>query len=178
MEPALAVAALFAVIVLGWTVAVRSGLLTASQFFSPRALPSASLGIALSPPATQLHHALRVADLHCDALMWTRNLARRSVWGHLRSRLHAASACVPRYFPRMLEGNCALQHFLVVTEAPRQIVGDNLTDTSDRVTLLGMVDQWPLAAIRNQTERALYIGGKLKRFCARPNGQVRFVTTA
>ena len=164
MEPALAVAALFAVIILGWTVAVRSGLLTASQLFSPRALPSASLGIALSPPA-QLHHALRVADLHCDALMWKRNLARRSGWGHLD-------------FPRMLEGNCALQHFLVVTEAPRQIVGDNLTDTSDRITLLGMVDQWPLAAIGDQTERALYIGGKLKRFCARTNGQVRFVKTA
>ena len=165
MELAVGVAVSLAVIILAWTVSVRSGMLTVSRFVAPRPVPAASLGIALTPAATGLHQQLRIADLHCDAVAWTRNLTRRSNWGHLD-------------FPRMLEGNCAVQLFLTVTEFPRQIVGDNLTDTSDRLTLLGILEQWPLAAIRDQTERALYLGGKLKRYCARTAGSVRFVTTA
>ena len=165
MELALVIAALVVVIILVWTVAVRSGLLTASQFVWPDPLPSASLGVALTPPAEALHRQLRVADLHCDALMWTRDLTRRSNRGYFD-------------FPRMLEGNCAVQHCLVVTEAPRQMAGDNLTDKSDRLTALGIVDQWPLAAMRDQTERALFMRGKLVRFCARTDRKVRFVETA
>ena len=165
MELTVSVAAALAVIILAWTVSVRSGLLTVSRFMSPRPMPAASLGIALTPAAVQLHQELRVADLHCDAVLWTRNLTRRSNWGHLD-------------FPRMLEGNCAVQHFLSVTEFPRQINGDNLTDVSDRLTMLGIIEQWPLAAIADQAERALYLGGKLKRYCARTGGSVRFVETA
>lgn len=165
MELAVGVAVLLAAIILAWTVSVRSGLLTVSQFMSPRPLPVASLGIALTPAAIALHRELRVADLHCDAVLWTRNLTRRSNWGHLD-------------FPRMLEGNCAVQHFLTVTEFPRRINGDNLTDVSDRLTMLGIIEQWPLAAIADQTERALYLGGKLKRYCASTAGSVRFVETA
>jgi len=162
---AVSVALSLAVILLAWTVAVRSGLLTVSQLIAPRPVPSASLGVALTPAATALHRGLRVADLHCDAVLWTRDLRRRSRWGHLD-------------FPRMLEGNCAVQLFLTVTEIPRQIVGDNLTDVSDRLTMLGFIEQWPLAALADQTERALYLGGKLKRYCAGTAGSVHFVETA
>jgi len=153
------------IIVLAWTVSVRVGLLTVSRFLAPRPLPAASLGIALTPAAMALHRDLRVADLHCDAVLWTRNLTRRSNWGHLD-------------FPRMLEGNCAVQHFLTVTEFPRRIDGDNLTDVSDRLTMLGIIEQWPLAAVTDQAARALYLGGKLKRYCASTGGAVRFVETA
>lgn len=165
MQFALSVAASLTVIIVAWTVAVRADLLTVSRFMAPRPLPTASLGIVLTPAAAALHRELHVADLHCDAVMWTRNLARRSNWGHLD-------------FPRMLKGNCAVQYFLTVSEIPRQIAGDNLTDDSDRLTMLGIIEQWPLAAITDQTERALYLGGKLKRYCARTSGSVRFVETA
>ena len=165
MELAVSVVASLAVIILAWTASVRSGLLTVSGFVAPRPMPGESLGIALTPAASGLHQQLRVADLHCDAVLWTRNLTRRSNWGHLD-------------FPRMLEGNCAVQLFLTVTEFPRQIVGDNLTDVSDRLTMLGIIERWPLAAIADQTERALYLGGKLKRYCASTAGSVRFIETA
>jgi len=162
---AVSVALLLAVMISVWTVSIRFGLLTVSRFLAPRPTPAASLGIALTPAAAALHRELRVADLHCDALLWTRDLTRRSNWGHLD-------------FPRMLEGNCAVQHFLTVTEIPRQINGDNLTDVSDRLTMLGIIEQWPLAAVTDQTERALYLGAKLKRYCASTAGGVRFVETA
>ena len=165
MQLAVSVAVLLVIIIFTWTVAVRTGLLTISRFMAPRPMPAASLGVAPTPAATALHRELRVADLHCDAVLWTRDLTRRSNWGHLD-------------FPRMLEGNCAVQLFLTVSEFPRQIVGDNLTDVSDRLTMLGLLEQWPLSAVRDQTERALYLGGRLKRYCAGTAGSVRFVKSA
>jgi membrane dipeptidase len=72
----------------------------------------------------------------------------------------------------------AVELFLAVTELPRRTVGDNLNDKSDRLTLLGVLEQWPLTAILDQTERALYLARKLKRYCARTGGNVRFVETA
>jgi len=165
VQLALVIAALVAVTVLAWTVSVQFGLLTVSQFFAARPKPSSSLGVTLTPQASALHQGLRVADLHCDALVWNRDLTRRSRWGDLD-------------FPRMLEGNCAVELFLAVTELPRQTIGDNLTDKSNRLTLLGILEQWPPAALLDQTERALYLAGKLKRFCAHTGGNVRFIERA
>jgi membrane dipeptidase len=165
VQLAVVIATLAAVAVLAWTVSVRTGLLTVSQFFAARPKSSSSLGVTLTPQASALHQQLRVADLHCDALLWNRDLTRRSRWGDLD-------------FPRMTEGNCAVQLFLSVTELPRQTVGDNLTDKSNRLTLLGVLEQWPMAAILDQTERALHLAGKLKRYCARTGGNVRFIETA
>jgi membrane dipeptidase len=165
VQLALVIAAVACVTTLAWTVSVRTGLLTVSQFFAARPKPSSSLGVTLTPRGNALHQQLRVADLHCDALVWNRDLTRRSRWGDLD-------------FQRMIEGNCAVELFLAVTELPRQTVGDNLNDKSDRLTLLGVLEQWPLTAILDQTERALYLARKLKRYCARTGGDVRFVETA
>ena len=49
MQLALVTAALLAAMLLVWTAAVRARLLTASQFVWPNAVPSAALGIALTP---------------------------------------------------------------------------------------------------------------------------------
>jgi membrane dipeptidase len=165
VQLALVIAAVACVTTLAWTVSVRTGLLTVSQFFAARPKPSSSLGVTLTPRGNALHQQLRVADLHCDALVWNRDLTRRSRLGDLD-------------FQRMIEGNCAVELFLAVTELPRQTVGDNLNDKSDRLTLLGVLEQWPLTAILDQTERALYLARKLKRYCARTGGDVRFVETA
>jgi membrane dipeptidase len=155
---ALAVAGLMIV----WTVLVQSGLFTLSGVVAPR--PGLTPAFTLTPQASGLHRRLRVADLHCDAMMWRKDLTRRSTIGHLD-------------FPRMRDGNCAVQLFLTVTEAPRQMSGDMITDNSDRLTLLGIFDQWPPAAILDQTARALYMGNKLRSFCERSGGNVRFIQT-
>jgi microsomal dipeptidase-like Zn-dependent dipeptidase len=155
--------ALLAGLLIAWTILVQSGLFTVSRIVSPR--PGAPPSFVVTPEATDLHQRLRVTDLHCDALMWRKDLTRRSNTGHLD-------------FARMRDGNCAVQMFLTVTEIPRQISGDMIADKSDRLTLLGVLDQWPLAAVRDQTERALYMGNKLRNSCERTGGEVRFIQTA
>jgi len=157
-------AVLFVVgLVIGWTLLVRLDLFSATRVFCPR--PSAPPAIALTAEATDLHHRLRIADLHCDATIWRKDLTRRSNLGHFD-------------FPRMRDANGALQLFLSVTEIPRQVAGDLIDDHSDRLTLLDILDQWPIAAILDQTERALCMGSKLKSFCARSEGEIRFIEKA
>ncbi|MGA7327072.1 MAG: membrane dipeptidase [Rhodomicrobium sp.] len=153
----------FAGLLIAWTLLVRLNLLTATQFFcpSPAALPQTALGSG----AKDLHSKLRVADLHTDVMMWRKDLNRRSRLGHFD-------------FPRMRDGNGVLQLFLSVTEIPRRTEGDNIDDCSDRLTLLGIVDQWPVGAVLDQTKRALYYGQKLRNFCAKSKGEVRFIETA
>lgn len=150
-------------LLIAWTLLVRLNLLTATQFFCPA--PAASLTTALAAEAANLHSKLRVADLHTDVMIWRKDLNRPSRLGHFD-------------FPRMREGNEALQLFLSVTEIPRRTEGDNIDDYSDRLTLLGIVDQWPIGAVLDQTKRALYYGQKLRDFCAKSKGQVRFIETA
>jgi membrane dipeptidase len=149
-----------AVALLLWTVLVQLEWVTAERFFGHReAEPDGHIW----PEAARFHENLRVADLHADTLIWRRDLLRRSRLGNFD-------------FPRMRDGGGAVQGFLAVTEAPNETEGGNLSDKSDRLTLLGVVDQWPLAAIRDQTERALYMARKLHRFCDRSQGTIRFVT--
>lgn len=142
-----------------WTVLVRTEFFTAERIAGTRPPPAPR-----QPPeaAQALHARLTIVDLHADSLIWRRDLLRRSSLGHFD-------------FPRMADAGGALQGFLVVTEAPREVIGGGLADKSDRLTTVGIVDQWPLRAIVDQTERALYLGGKLARVCERSNGRVRLV---
>lgn len=146
-------------LVILWTVLVRTQLLTAEHLFGTRALPDPP---AVSGLAKELHKRLVVADIHADTLIWRRDLLRRSTLGHFD-------------FPRMADGGVALQGFLVVTEAPREVIGGGLTDKSDRLTALGVFDQWPARAITRQVDRALYLGSKLERHCARSQGRIRMI---
>lgn len=144
-----------------WTVLVRTETFTAEHVFGTRSPPRPPV----SADALALHARLVVADLHADSLIWRRDLLHRSDFGHFD-------------FPRMAEGGGAVQGFLVVTESPKVITGGGISDKSDQLTALGIVDQWPLRAILDQTERALYLGGKLDRFAERSGGAVRLIRTA
>lgn len=156
-----AAALVFLIVAAVWTVLVRTEIVTAERLFgvkapAPHPVPAA---------AQAVHDRLLVADLHADTLIWRRDLLRRGDLGHFD-------------FPRMQDGGLAIQGFLVVTEAPREVIGGGLTDKSDRLTALGVFDQWPLPAIVDQTERALYLGSKLGAFCRRSEGRIRLIRTA
>ena len=68
--------------------------------------------VALAPPYTAgeraraLHAKLFIADLHDDALLWSRDLLRRYDYGHAD-------------LPRLQEGGVSLQVFSTVTKSPR-----------------------------------------------------------
>lgn len=68
-----------------------------------------------------------VADLHCDALLWDRDLTKKVDYAHFD-------------FPRMREANMALQAFTIVTKSPKgQNFQRNSGDTFDMITLLNFL---------------------------------------
>jgi membrane dipeptidase len=79
----------------------------------------------LSPEAEKLYERLDfIADLHCDALLWGRNLNKKGTRGHVD-------------FPRMREANVALEMFTIVSKSPSgQNMKKNSEDTFDNITPL------------------------------------------
>lgn len=107
----------------------------------------------VSTEASQLFQSLDfVADLHCDALLWGRNLTKRGNRGHVD-------------FPRMQEGNVAMQVFTVVSKSPKgQNMESNSADTQDNITLLNMVQGRPLSNWFSLMKRTLYQSARLAEF--------------
>jgi membrane dipeptidase len=63
---------------------------------------------AVPPWDLEFHQSLFIADLHCDSLLWARDLAKRHDYGHFD-------------IPRMVEGNVSFQILAMPTEVPIKI---------------------------------------------------------
>jgi len=113
-----------------------------------RVLPSQNLEI----PATtkKLHQSLFIADLHSDALLWNRDLAKKSDYGHVD-------------VPRLIEGNVGLQVFSIVTKTPKNLNLFRNSDDTDNITLLAIAQLWPINSWFSLFERASYQAEKLHR---------------
>ena len=88
----------------------------------------------VSDQAQALHETLIVGDLHADSFLWDRDLSKRDTIGSVD-------------FPRLKEGNFALQVFSAVTKSPRgqnyeENDGDSDNITSLMVTQLRPLDTW------------------------------------
>ena len=112
-----------------------------------------------SDAARTLHARLRIADLHADTLLWTRDLLQKSTYGHVD-------------VPRLLEGNVAIQLFTAVTKTPRGMNIDRNTDETDNITLLAVAERWPVVSWTDLTERALYQAPRLHAAGRRSNGTI------
>jgi membrane dipeptidase len=153
------------------SVAVLLALAGLGAFFSlPATVDKRMNAVALAPPynaaerARTLHDTLFVADLHDDALLWSRDLLRRHDYG--QSDL-----------PRLQEGRVSLQVFSTVTKTPRGLnVHRNAADT-DNITVLAMAQRWPVRTWTSLLERALYQSDKLHAAAAGSNGQMVVVRT-
>jgi len=105
--------------------------------------------------ARALHRQLVVADLHADSLLWGRDLLRRNARGQVD-------------FPRLREGNVALQVLDAVTRSPRgQNYRRNSRDAPDNIRLQAMVQLWPLASWDSLAERALFMAARLDELAER-----------
>lgn len=123
-------------------------------------------GIGLLPienKTRQLHQKLVIADLHADSLLWGRDLSKRSNRGMVD-------------FPRMREGNQALQVFSVVTKTPRGLNISRNKDDTDNITLLAIAQRWPWSTYTSLTERALYLAERLHKMSAQSDGQFEIIT--
>lgn len=106
----------------------------------------------VSTQAATLHRKLFVADMHADSLMQKRDLMKLNDYGHVD-------------IPRLMEGNVALQIFTAVTKVPAgQNYDRNSGNSADLITLLAILQKWPLKTWFNVKNRALYQADKLSMF--------------
>ncbi|MDZ7343750.1 MAG: dipeptidase [candidate division KSB1 bacterium] len=117
-----------------------------------------------SGTAMAVHQKLLIADLHCDALLWKRNLLERSSTGHVD-------------IPRLLEGNVGLQAFTIVTKMPFGANIDRTEESWDAITPLFIAQRAPLATWGSLLQRALYQARKLHEFAERSNGKLVVIKT-
>lgn len=118
----------------------------------------------VSEDALSLFNSLEfVADLHCDALLWGRDLTKKSDFGHVD-------------FPRMQKGNVALQVFTIVSKSPKgQNMDTNSTDAQDNITLLNIAQGRPISNWFSLMNRTLYQSEKLHEFGNDFNEQFIFI---
>ncbi|MFK8042346.1 dipeptidase [Congregibacter sp.] len=103
----------------------------------------------ISDDARVLHDSLVVGDLHTDSTLWARDLTDRADRGHVD-------------LPRLREANVALQAFTFVTRSPKgQNYESNDADAPDTITLVALIQRWPVATWSSLTERALLQARKL-----------------
>ncbi|OOG71578.1 dipeptidase [Algoriphagus sp. A40] len=102
------------------------GINTVPRYIESERNPVKALGpYQVSQEAQALYDRLDfIADLHCDALLWGRNLNKRGEQGHVD-------------FPRMREANVALEMFTIVSKSPAgQNMQSNSEDAFDNITPL------------------------------------------
>lgn len=119
---------------------------------------------SVSPEAQEVYERLDfISDLHCDALLWGRDLTVKSDIGSVD-------------FPRMREGNIALEMFTIVSKSPSgQNMKSNSADTFDNITPLTIAqgdapNQW-----FSLINRTLGQAESLHEFIEEENGNVIFV---
>ena len=113
----------------------------------------------INPEAQTLYNSLDfIADLHCDALLWDRDLTKKVDYSHVD-------------FPRMQEADMALQAFTIVTKSPKgQNFQRNSADALDKITLLNFVQGRSPSKWFSLYERAEYQARALSQYPEKYNG--------
>ncbi len=104
-----------------------------------------------------------VADLHCDALLWNRNLLDRHSFGHVD-------------VPRMQEANVALEVFTVVTKTPVGINYDKNSDKTDQLTSLNIAQLRAPEDWFSLKARGIHQCAQLHKFAKDSKGEFRVIT--
>lgn len=115
--------------------------------------------------AEKLHGKLFVADMHADSLMQKRDLMKWKKYGHVD-------------IPRMRQGNVALQIFTAVTKVPSGQNYDKNAGDSDLITVLAIVQKWPIPAWFSLKERAVYMADRLTGMAVNSGGKLKVILTA
>lgn len=105
-----------------------------------------------------------IADLHCDELLWDRNLLNQVDRGHVD-------------LPRMQQANMAMQIFSIVSKVPFGINIEQNDGSSDQIALLSFAQLRPPSNWFSIKERALNQCNALNKFSEKSNGAFRIVGT-
>ncbi|PQA76332.1 dipeptidase [Rhodoferax sp. TS-BS-61-7] len=153
---------------IGITIAVVAALGLGVFFTLPRIVDQRMNRVALAGPhtasarATALHPILFIADLHDDALLWSRDLLQRYDYGHTD-------------LPRLQEGKVSLQVFSTVTKSPKGLNFERNGADSDTLTALVMAQRWPVATWNSLLARALHQSQKLHHAAEGSAGAMQIV---
>lgn len=117
----------------------------------------------VSSQAEDVFHRLDfIADLHCDALLWKRNLNKNHDYGHVD-------------IPKLIKGNVALQAFTIVSKVPYGINFQSNTASSDMLRLHSFaVGRNPMTWFSPKA-RVLSQCNELKKFAKRSKGNFRIL---
>ena len=119
----------------------------------------------VSDRAQALHNTLIIGDWHADSALWARNLAEQANYGQVD-------------LPRLQQGNVALQMFTAVTKSPRgQNYVSNETGASDNITLLAVLQRWPVRTWDSLFERALLQGRVIRQLASSRSDEFRLLTS-
>jgi len=105
-----------------------------------------------------------VADLHCDALLWKRDLIKKHDYGHVD-------------IPRMIEAGMALQAFTIVSKTPKNMNFDNNTGETDNITSLFIAEGRAIKTWFSLKQRALDQCQRLFDFAEDSEGDFRIITS-
>ncbi len=103
-----------------------------------------------------------VADMHCDALLWKRDLLKDNDFGQVD-------------IPKMLKANVDIQAFTIVTKSPKGQNFDKNTGSSDNISALYFVQGRPTSSL---TKRTISQCEDLFQFAKKSNGEFRVITTS
>ncbi|MCF6346685.1 MAG: membrane dipeptidase [Flavobacteriaceae bacterium] len=144
-------------------------IITATTIIIPKDLDKKYNTVTLEPPymvsqkAQQLYNSLDfIADMHCDALLWKRDLLKKNTQGSVD-------------IPRMIAANVTLQAFTIVTKAPKNMNFDNNTGETDQITIPYILQRRPINSWFNLTGRALAQCKALHQFEKRSKGKFRVI---
>ncbi len=117
----------------------------------------------VSNEAETLYNSLDfVADMHCDALLWKRNLLKENNYGQVD-------------IPKMLKANVGLQAFTIVTKSPKGQNFDKNSGDSDNITSLYFAQGRPMNSLTN---RAISQCEDLYSFAEKSDGKFRVITSS
>ncbi|MBI3221208.1 MAG: membrane dipeptidase [Bacteroidetes bacterium] len=105
-----------------------------------------------------------IADLHCDELLWDRDLLKKIDYGHVD-------------VPRMQQANMAFQVFTIVSKVPAGINIEKNDGNSDQIALLSFAQLRPVSNWFSIKARALNQCQTLHDFAKESNGQLRVITS-
>ncbi len=103
-----------------------------------------------------------IADLHCDELLWDRDLLKEVSYGHVD-------------LPRMQRANMAFQVFTVVSKVPFGINIEQNDSNSDQIALLSFVQLRPPSNWFSIKKRALQQCENLSDFAEASSGKLRVI---
>lgn len=105
-----------------------------------------------------------IADLHCDELLWKRNLLKRHDYGHVD-------------LPRLQQANVAFQVFTIVSKTPRDQNYDSNSDKTDNITLLSFAQLRPIQTWFDLKARALQQCRQLHQYAGKSKGEFRVIAS-